>query len=78
MGRKPLQWKDTKLIYVFLDMNDFEGSPTEFIVPVADVAKQAIDAGFEEHPDWRIFYFKISKDDSEKYKENWSLIVDTE
>ncbi len=78
VGRKPLTLKDSNLVYVFIDL--MEGSkedrpPTVFIVPVADVAQQAIDAGFVENPDWKTFYFKIHDEHSPAYLENWSLIT---
>ena len=78
VGRKPLKLKDGNLVYVFIDL--VEGSkedqpPTVFVVPVIDVAQQAIDAGFLENPDWKTFYFKIHNENSEAYLENWPLIT---
>ena len=71
--------KDSSIIYAFVDLHDNQTdettSPTVFIVPVKDVAQQAIEAGFLEHPDWYTFYFKIYRRDKEKYSEAWSVIT---
>jgi hypothetical protein len=79
VGRKPLGLKDSNLVYVFIDL--LEGSkekspPTVFVVPVIDVAQQAINAGFVENPDWKTFYFKIYDEQSDAYLEKWSLITE--
>ena len=78
VGRKPLALKDSNLVYVFIDL--MEGAkenqpPTVFVVPVIDVAQQAIDAGFVENLDWKTFYFKINDEKLVTYFENWSLIT---
>jgi hypothetical protein len=78
VGRKPLKLKDSNLVYVFIDL--IEGSkenqpPKVFVVPVVDVAQQAIDAGFMVNPDWKTFYFKISDENEEAYLDNWPLIT---
>jgi len=76
-GRKPIDLKDSNLVYVFIDL--MEGAkenqpPTVFVVPVIDVAQQSIDAGFLKNLDWKTFYFKINDENSVAYLENWSLI----
>lgn len=78
VGRKPLNLQDSNLVYVFIDL--MEGAkedqpPTVFVVPVGDVAQQAIDGGFIENPDWKTFYFKIYDENAEAYLENWPLIT---
>ena len=78
VGRKPLTLKNSRLVYVFIDLKEDKSSndvPTVFIVPVADVAAQAISAGFGENPDWKTFYFKINTDVATEYLDNWSLII---
>ena len=78
VGRKPLNLIGSKLVYVFVDLLEGQNEnkcPTIFVVPVADVAQQAIDAGFEDNPEWNTFYFKIDEKNSSMYLENWSLIT---
>lgn len=78
VGRKPLTLKDSNLVYVFVDLRidgSSSKSPTAFVVPVADVVDQAIAAGFEKHPDWKTFYFKIHEPKSSEYLEAWPLIT---
>jgi hypothetical protein len=77
VGRKPLDLKDSKLFYVFIDLkvDPSVELPTVFIVPVADVARKAIDAGFKEQSNWKPFHFKISEEESSKYLEKWGLIT---
>ncbi|MFC1859869.1 hypothetical protein ACFL9U_17840 [Thermodesulfobacteriota bacterium] len=54
VGRQPLVLKNSKLVYVFIDLREdteIGDAPTDFIVPSADVVAQAIRAGFLEHPE---------------------------
>ena len=51
VGRKVINLKDSKLVYVFVDLKEDANenqTPLVFVVPVKDVAQQAINAGFEE------------------------------
>jgi len=78
VGRKVINLKDSKLVYVFVDLKEDANenqTPLVFVVPVKDVAQQAINAGFVENPDWNTFYFKVDDISSDFYLENWSVII---
>lgn len=77
VGRKPLSLRSTELIYVFVDLREVADvyKPDIFVVPISDIAKQAEEYGFSEHPDWNTYYFQIKKQDKEKYYEQWEFIT---
>ena len=78
VGRKALSLRGDSVFYAFVDLKeDGSGviqSPDIFIVPSENVAKQAITAGFEEHPDWNKFMFCVYEKEREQYFEAWDFI----
>lgn len=81
VGRKPLdKWATSKLVYALVDLNDqHKRHPEIFVVPVADIAQQAREKGFEEHKDWKTFYFELYESEehscaTSKYRDKWCFL----
>lgn len=80
VGRKALSIRGDSIFYAFVDLKGDDSGiiypPDLFILPSENVAKQAIAAGFEEHPEWKKFMFCVYENEREKYFEAWNLIRD--